>query len=66
MNKGVSFRPPKAQVSKEFIEVYNRCKQKEITAAKTMKEASVKKTTFYNLVKVYESTLNIEIKRKKE
>ncbi len=59
LNKGVSFGRPKAQVSQEFIEVYNRWKQKEITAVQAMKEANVKKTTFYKLVKQHENTLGV-------
>ncbi|RDZ11118.1 DNA recombinase [Priestia megaterium] len=61
LNNGISFGRPKAQVSQEFIEAYNRWKQKEITAVQAMKEANVKKTTFYKLVKIYESTLKVEI-----
>lgn len=57
LNKGVSFGRPKAQVSNEFIEVYNRWKQKEITAVQAMKKANVKKTTFYKLVKQYENKI---------
>ncbi|MED3949885.1 MULTISPECIES: recombinase family protein [Priestia] len=60
LTKSISFGRPKAQVNQEFIEAYNRWKTKEITAVQAMKEANVKKTTFYKLVKVYESTLNIE------
>ncbi|MGF9858520.1 recombinase family protein, partial [Priestia endophytica] len=55
---GVSFGRPKAQVSQEFIEAYNRWRNKEITAVQAMKEANVKKTTFYKLVKEYEGTFN--------
>lgn len=57
LNKGVSFGRPKAQVSKEFIEVYNRWKQKEITAVQAMEETNVKKTTFYKLVKQHENNI---------
>ncbi|MDI3089801.1 recombinase family protein [Priestia megaterium] len=57
LNKGISFGRPKAQISQKFIEVYNQWKQKEITAVQAMKEANVKKTTFYKLVKQYESNL---------
>ncbi|MFB4320798.1 recombinase family protein [Priestia sp. BR_2] len=57
VTKGISFGRPKAQVNEEFIEAYNRWKKKEITAVQAMKEANVKKTTFYKLVKQYESTL---------
>ncbi|YCA46348.1 recombinase family protein (plasmid) [Bacillus sp. JZ8] len=55
---GVSFGRPKAQVSQGFIEAYNRWRNKEITAVQAMKEANVKKTTFYKLVKEYEGTFN--------
>ncbi|MEB4858354.1 recombinase family protein [Priestia megaterium] len=60
--KGVSFGRPKAQVSEEFIEAYNRWKRKEITAVKAMKETNLKKTTFYKLIKQYESNLNVKKK----
>ncbi|MCY8233925.1 recombinase family protein [Priestia endophytica] len=55
---GISFGRPKAQVNLEFIEAYNRWRNKEITAVQAMKEANVKKTTFYKLVKKHESTFN--------
>jgi len=42
------------------VEAYNGWKQKEITTVQAMKEANVKKTTCYKLVKVYERTLNME------
>ncbi|MGG1369054.1 hypothetical protein ABE322_25180 [Priestia megaterium] len=38
MNKGISFGRPKAKVSQEFIEAYNRWKRKEFTTVKVMKE----------------------------
>lgn len=60
LTKGISFGRPKAQVSEEFIRAYNRWKQKEITAVQAMKEANVKKTTFYKLVKQYENKINME------
>jgi DNA invertase Pin-like site-specific DNA recombinase len=55
---GISFGRPKAQVNPEFIEAYNRWINKEITAIQAMKEANVKKTTFYKLVKEHEGTFN--------
>ncbi|MDT3766136.1 recombinase family protein [Priestia filamentosa] len=58
LKDGVSFGRPKAQVSQEFIEAYNRWRHKEVTAVQAMKEANVKKTTFYKLVKEYEGTFN--------
>ncbi|MFE4047088.1 MULTISPECIES: recombinase family protein [Priestia] len=60
LTKGISFGRPKAQVSEEFIGAYNRWKEKEITAVQAMKEANVKKTTFYKLVKQYENKINME------
>jgi DNA invertase Pin-like site-specific DNA recombinase len=57
LSKGISFERSKAQVSQEFIEAYNRWKRKEVTGVQAMKEANVKKTTFYKLVKQYESTI---------
>ncbi|MFP7176970.1 recombinase family protein [Priestia filamentosa] len=53
---GISCGRPKVQVSQEFIEAYNRWRNKEITAVQAMKEANVKKTTFYKLVKKHQST----------
>ncbi|RAS71654.1 DNA recombinase, partial [Priestia endophytica] len=55
---GISFGRPKAQVNQEFIGAYNRWRNKEITAVQAMKEANIKKTTFYKLVKEHESTFN--------
>ncbi|MFP7487591.1 recombinase family protein [Priestia filamentosa] len=58
LKDGVSFGRPKAQVSQEFIEAYNRWRNKEVTAVQAMKEANVKKTTFYKLVKEHEGTFS--------
>ncbi|NCT39910.1 recombinase family protein [Bacillus sp. EB93] len=55
IQKGVTFGRPKAQVSEEFKEVYDFWKAGEMTAVKAMAELGVKKTTFYKLVKEYES-----------
>jgi DNA invertase Pin-like site-specific DNA recombinase len=57
LKNGVSFGRPKVQVTKEFKEAYNLWKEKEITAVKAMEKAGVKKTTFYKLVKEYETNL---------
>lgn len=54
LRKGVVFGRPK-QVTEEFKEVYDRWKAGEITAVKAMGGLSVKKTTFYKLVKEYEN-----------
>ncbi|MEK5364077.1 recombinase family protein [Peribacillus sp. FSL K6-5616] len=55
LQKGVPFGRPKAQVTEEFKEVYDFWKAGEMTAVKAMAELGVKKTTFYKLVKEYES-----------
>ncbi|KNH12931.1 DNA recombinase [Priestia megaterium] len=59
LKNGISFGRPKAQVSQDFIEAYNRWKRNEITAVQAMKEANVKKTTFYKLVKQHEDAMNM-------
>ncbi|WP_432518072.1 recombinase family protein [Priestia aryabhattai] len=59
LKSGISFGRPKAQVSQDFIEAYNRWKRNEITAVQAMKEANVKKTTFYKLVKQHEDAMNM-------
>jgi DNA invertase Pin-like site-specific DNA recombinase len=57
LKNGAVFGRPKAQVTEEFKEVYDRWKSGEITAVKAMQEIGVKKTTFYKLVREYEETL---------
>ncbi|PHF64200.1 recombinase family protein [Priestia aryabhattai] len=59
LKSGISFGRPKAQVSQDFIEAYNRWKRNEITAVQAMKKANVKKTTFYKLVKQHEDAMNM-------
>ncbi|MEE3955899.1 recombinase family protein [Peribacillus frigoritolerans] len=54
LQNGVSFGRPKAQITKEFIEVYDLWKAGEMPAVKAMAILAVKKTTFYKLVKEYE------------
>ncbi|NER44796.1 recombinase family protein [Bacillus megaterium NBRC 15308 = ATCC 14581] len=48
LKSGISFGRPKAQVSQDFIEAYNRWKRNEITAVQAMKEANVKRPRFIN------------------
>jgi DNA invertase Pin-like site-specific DNA recombinase len=57
LKNGAVFGRPKARVTEEFKEVYDRWKSGEITAVKAMQEIGVKKTTFYKLVREYEETL---------
>lgn len=54
LQNGVPFGRPKAQVTEEFKEVYDRWQAGEMKAVKAMAELGVKKTTFYKLVKEYE------------
>ncbi|MGE7595634.1 recombinase family protein [Peribacillus frigoritolerans] len=54
LQNGVSFGRPKAQITEEFIEVYDLWKAGEMPAVKAMAILAVKKTTFYKLVKEYE------------
>ncbi|PYE86504.1 recombinase family protein, partial [Bacillus sp. 196mf] len=46
---------PKADITPEFIHAYNIWKTGEITAVEARKKAGIAKTTFYRLVKKYES-----------
>ena len=55
LEKGTKFGRPAVFVSEEFIEVYNRWKSGELSAVKAMEDIGVRKTTFYKLVKEYES-----------
>lgn len=47
---------PAAEYPDNWKEVYTKWKSKEITAVGAMKQAGLKKNTFYNLVKRYEET----------
>lgn len=55
LQNGVKFGRPKIEITEEFRYVYKLWKSGEITAVKAMKELDLKKTTFYRLVKEYES-----------
>lgn len=55
IKNGVTFGRPKSTITEVFKQVYTRWKSGEITAVKAMEEAGVKKTTFYKLVKEYET-----------
>jgi len=54
LQNGIQFGRPTVFVSEEFKEVYRKWKAKELTAVEAMKEAGVKKTSFYKLVKALE------------
>uniref|UniRef100_UPI00406BE70D hypothetical protein n=1 Tax=Peribacillus sp. FSL E2-0159 TaxID=2975289 RepID=UPI00406BE70D len=57
MQNGVPFGRPKAQITEEFIEVYNLWKAGEKTAVKAMAELGVKKTTFFSWLRIMKKTL---------
>lgn len=46
---------PKTEITPQFIEIYNRWKNKELTAVKSMEILGLKRNTFYRLVKEYEN-----------
>ncbi|WP_271854231.1 recombinase family protein [Planococcus maritimus] len=54
LHNGIQFGRPAVYVSEEFKEVYRRWKVKELTAVEAMREAGVKKTSFYKLVRILE------------
>ncbi|WP_404467330.1 recombinase family protein [Planococcus rifietoensis] len=54
LQNGTQFGRTPVLVSEEFKEVYRKWKDGELTAVEAMKEARVKKTSFYKLVKVLE------------
>lgn len=55
LQNGAQFGRPAVSVPKEFKEVYRRWKAKELTAVESMQQLGIKKTTFYKLIKEYES-----------
>ncbi|XKE94431.1 recombinase family protein [Metaplanococcus flavidus] len=54
LQNGIQFGRTPVLVSDEFKEVYRKWKARELTAVEAMKEAGVKKTSFYKLVKALE------------
>lgn len=58
LQNGVKFGRPKIETSEEF-KVYELWKSGEITAVKAMTNLDLNKTTFYRLVKEYESVEHI-------
>ncbi|MDJ8959864.1 recombinase family protein [Clostridium perfringens] len=54
--KGKHLGRPKAEYPGNFKEVYKKWKAKDITGVKAMELMELKKNTFYNLVKRYESS----------
>ena len=54
LQNGIQFGRPTVFITEEFKEVYRKWKAKELTAVEAMKEAGVKKTSFYKLVRAIE------------
>jgi DNA invertase Pin-like site-specific DNA recombinase len=50
LRKGVRFGRPEVRITDDFKVVYEKWKNKEITAVEAMRESDTKKTTFYRLV----------------
>lgn len=57
LQNGVAFGRPSAEITEEFKTTYKQWKSGEITAVRAMIELNIKKTTFYKLVKSFESEL---------
>ena len=55
LQNGIQFGRTPVLVSEEFKEVYRRWKAKELTAVQAMHELEIKKTTFYKMVRNFES-----------
>ncbi len=55
-SKGVQFGRPAAVLPKDFEKVYKEWKQGKCTAVKAMQSLKLKKTTFYKLAKIYETS----------
>ncbi|KAA0956142.1 recombinase family protein [Planococcus sp. ANT_H30] len=55
LQNGIQFGRPTVFVSEEFKEVYRKWKAGEFTAVQAMQELGIKKTTFYKLVRNFES-----------
>lgn len=55
MSKNVKFGRPRIEISDDFKREVERWKNGEITATEAMKNTKIKRTSFYKLVKEYES-----------
>ena len=53
--RGQKFGRPRIEIDKKFIKIYNRWRNKDITAKEARNILKISKTTFYSLVKRYES-----------
>ncbi|WP_404337972.1 recombinase family protein [Planococcus rifietoensis] len=63
LQNGVKFGRPRIETIEEFRHVYKLWKSGEITAVIAMRELDLKKTTFYRLVREYESVNHIYNRR---
>ncbi|OOO67158.1 resolvase [Clostridium tepidum] len=54
-NKGVEFGRPKIEIDDNFINIYDKWKNKEIKAVEAMEILGLTKATFYRRVKEYEN-----------
>ncbi|OHX51615.1 recombinase family protein [Planococcus faecalis] len=55
LQNGIQFGRTPVLISDEFKEVYRKWKAREITAVEAMQRLGIKKTTFYKLVRNFES-----------
>ncbi|MFS0726306.1 recombinase family protein [Paenibacillus sp. 1P07SE] len=53
---GVTFGRPKQEIDDKFIQIYREWKSGHIKATEAMRQASMKKPTFYRRVKEYEAS----------
>ena len=53
--KGKHLGRPKINQPEEFIQIYEQWKRNEITAVKAMKKMGLSSSTFYRMVRKYES-----------
>jgi hypothetical protein len=56
----VRFGRPSIEITDEFIQAYDKWRVGEITAVIAIEKANMKKTSFYKMVKEYETTLSIK------
>ncbi|PAF38834.1 DNA recombinase [Terribacillus saccharophilus] len=59
LQNGVKFGRPRIDTTEEFRQVYKLWKSGEVTAVTAMKKLDLRKTTFYRLVKEYETEEHI-------
>ncbi len=56
LNQGRPYGRPKICIDDKFVATYKRWRAREITAVEAMKTTGIKKNTWYNRAKEYEST----------